>query len=184
MRFYSRRFLFLFSIGLFLFLGTRLLSEKSLLTNIDNDDGLSLVINKRQDNSIIAPAYAPGIYMTGQQPDNNKTSCFWNHGLPVQLKYLSSRLMFSSVNGDKGPYRILPFIISGKITSQDDKQLPRLTLCTHATADQVYNIVEIVKRWEGPVSLAIFAPGLDAGLAVNLLERACQCESQMFKVFV
>lgn len=61
-------------------------------------------------------------------------------------------------------------------------RLPQVTLSTHATADQVYGIVELARRWEGPLSLAVFAPGLDAGLAVAQLDRACRCEPAMYKV--
>ena len=57
-----------------------------------------------------------------------------------------------------------------------------MTLCTHATADQVYAIVELARRWEGSLSFSVFAPGLDAGLAVALLDRACRCEPAMEKV--
>ncbi|KAF7994856.1 hypothetical protein HCN44_004328 [Aphidius gifuensis] len=182
MRFYLRRILLILSILIFLIIGTKLLADKNLLINIDHDV-LSSVINKYQDVNIIAPAYAPGIYMSGIYPKNT-TSCSWNWGLPEILTYSSSKLMKSPEIGDKSPYKILPFIIKGKMTNNDDKKLPELTLCTHATADQVYNIVEIVKRWEGPISLAIFTPGIDAGIAVDLLERACHCEPQMFKVSV
>lgn len=78
------------------------------------------------------------------------------------------------------PCRVLPFVLLGADEATDS--LPQVTLSTHATADQVYGIVELAKRWEGPLSLAVFAPGLDAGLAVAQLDRACRCEPAMYKV--
>ena len=72
-------------------------------------------------------------------------------------------------------------MLLGAVEATDS--LPQVTLSTHATADQVYGIVELARRWEGPLSLAIFAPGLDAGLAVVQLDRACRCEPAMYKVF-
>jgi len=78
------------------------------------------------------------------------------------------------------PCRVLPFVLLGAIEATDS--LPQVTLSTHATADQVYGIVELARRWEGPLSLAVFAPGLDAGLAVVQLDRACRCEPAMYKV--
>lgn len=77
--------------------------------------------------------------------------------------------------------RILPFVLRSATEATDG--LPQVTLSTHATADQVYGIVELARRWEGPLSLAVFAPGLDAGLAVAQLDRACRCEPAMYKVF-
>lgn len=76
-------------------------------------------------------------------------------------------------------HRILPFVLRSPETTD---RLPEITLSTHATADQVYGIVELARRWEGPLSLAVFAPGLDAGLAVAQLDRACRCEPAMYKV--
>jgi len=78
------------------------------------------------------------------------------------------------------PCRVLPFVLLGAVEATDS--LPQVTLSTHATADQVYGIVELARRWEGPLSLAVFAPGLDAGLAVAQLDRACRCEPVMYKV--
>lgn len=78
------------------------------------------------------------------------------------------------------PCRVLPFVLLGAIETTES--LPQVTLSTHATADQVYGIVELARRWEGPISLAVFAPGLDAGLAVAQLDRACRCEPTMYKV--
>ncbi|KAK0083154.1 hypothetical protein PV325_009239 [Microctonus aethiopoides] len=92
--------------------------------------------------------------------------------------------MSSPEAGEKSPYRILPFIIRGGIKSPNDKPLPKITLCTHATADKVYHVVDIVKKWEGPVSFSVFAPGNDARIAVDMLDRACRCEPEMYKLSV
>ncbi|XP_051171204.1 beta-1,4-glucuronyltransferase 1-like [Leptopilina boulardi] len=128
-----------------------------------------------------APLYAAGSYMAGKQM-KNLSFCNWHYSLPHEFFYSSSEIIFSPEAGDKGPYRILPLIIAYK--SKIIEQLPQITLCTHSTADQVYSIVELARRWEGPLSFSIFAPGLDAGLAVALLDRACHCEPTMFKVSV
>jgi len=78
------------------------------------------------------------------------------------------------------PCRVLPFVVRSAVEATN--RLPQVTLSTHATADQVYGIVELARRWDGPLSLAVFAPGLDAGLAVAQLDRACRCEPAMYKV--
>lgn len=118
--------------------------------------------------------------MAGTQPKNS-SFCNWNYNLPQEFSYSPSKIIWSPEAGEKGPYRILPSILHESTMTE---KLPQITLCTHATADQVYAIVELTRRWEGPLSLSIFAPGLDAGLAVALLDRACRCEPTMQKVFL
>lgn len=124
-------------------------------------------------------SYIAGAYMAGR-PSGNGSSCIWYYGLPRSLSYTSSKINWTPEIGEKSPYRVLPFVLRGR--DVDGEDVPPITLCTHATADQVYGIVELARRWEGPLSLAVFAPGLDAGLAVALLDRACRCETAMSKV--
>lgn len=150
------------------------------------DDGISIPsgsrTNLQQDSgSSGPPAYAAGMYMAGRRPRNG-SACRWYYGLPDILSYAPSRLTWSPEIGEKSPYRILPFVLRSATEATDG--LPQITLSTHATADQVYGIVELARRWEGPLSLAVFAPGLDAGLAVAQLDRACRCEPAMYKVSV
>ncbi|XP_076386660.1 beta-1,4-glucuronyltransferase 1 isoform X2 [Megachile rotundata] len=149
---------------------------------IGNDN---VLISKRQANTQhhtqpAASTFVPGAYMAGLQPGND-SSCRWYHGLPRVLSYPASKVIWSPEIGEKSPYRILPFVLRG---TEGRNKLPEVTLCTHATADQVYGIVELARRWEGPLSLAIFTPGNDAGIAINLLDRACRCEPEMYKVSV
>lgn len=180
-----RGFFFILSVVIFIGLIIRFFTGNNLLLQVvEYNNNIFTKSNNSQysqQNLSIARAYAPGIYMAGQEPTNVST-CAWNYQLPTWLLFLSSQLISSPEIGEQSPYRILPFIIRGSIKSLNGKPLPKLTLCTHATADKVYHIVDIVKRWEGPVSLSIFAPGNDARLAVTLLERACHCEPGMYKV--
>ncbi|XP_015593298.1 beta-1,4-glucuronyltransferase 1 [Cephus cinctus] len=131
------------------------------------------------------PAYTAGLYMTGRRP-GNVSACQWRYGLPHSLSYPVKNLEWSPEAGERGPYRVLSSVILGAHSPPKEpfQELPRLTLCTHATADQVYAVVELARRWEGPLSMAIFVPGMDAALAVSLLDRACHCEPEMFKVSV
>lgn len=171
--------LLILCIALFL-IGAHLLNNRrisllgwKIVTEIDRTGPDQL-----QDVSL---AYAAGVYMAGQRPKNT-SSCLWSYGLPNSLSYSQKKVSWTPEAGEKGPYRVLHGLIKGH--SRNDEGMPQLTLCTHATADQVYAVVELAKRWEGPVSLAVFASGLDAGLAVALLDRACRCESRMNRVSV
>lgn len=156
----------------------RLLSGKALacFSNLfasckDSEDVHNLNRKSEQFNA--------GSYMAGRWP-RNVSFCQWQYELPSRLPYRADRVSGSPERGDKSSYRVLSSVIEAR--ADETKKLPALTLCTHATADQVYNIVEIVRRWEGPVSLSVFVPGADAGLSVALLDRACKCEPAMAKV--
>ncbi|OXU17931.1 hypothetical protein TSAR_012079 [Trichomalopsis sarcophagae] len=122
-------------------------------------------------------SYAGG-YMADRSP-GNVSYCRWQYGLPLSLSYLDQELIGSPESPAGAQNRVLPFVVRGEADT-----LPQVTLCSHASADQVYGIVELARRWEGPISLAVFAPGEDVGLAVRMLDRACRCEPAMSKVSV
>ncbi|XP_003424284.1 beta-1,4-glucuronyltransferase 1 [Nasonia vitripennis] len=122
-------------------------------------------------------SYAGG-YMADRSP-GNLSYCRWQYGLPLSLSYLEQELIGSPESPAGGQNRVLPFVMRGEADT-----LPQVTLCSHASADQVYGVVELARRWEGPISLAVFAPGEDVGLAVRMLDRACRCEPAMSKVSV
>ncbi|XP_011503095.1 PREDICTED: beta-1,4-glucuronyltransferase 1-like [Ceratosolen solmsi marchali] len=118
-----------------------------------------------------------GAYMAGGEP-RNASYCRWQYGLPEALTYVDEQL-FGSPESPSGQHRVLVFAIRG-----ESESVPQVTLCSHASAEQVYGIVELARRWEGPLSFAVYAPGQDAGLAVRLLDRACRCEPAMARVSV
>ncbi|XP_043501473.1 beta-1,4-glucuronyltransferase 1-like isoform X2 [Polistes fuscatus] len=182
------------TLAFFLLFVCRLLLDRGYrlhLLSIENAKERSYAIKKSRVQSLsyrgedVSPggtsAYIAGAYMAGRS-SGNESSCIWYYGLPRSLSYPSSKINWTPEIGEKSPYRVLPFAIRGR--DRDREDAPPITLCTHATADQVYGIVELARRWEGPLSLAVFAPGLDAGLAVALLDRACRCETAMSKVSV
>ncbi|XP_014206738.1 beta-1,4-glucuronyltransferase 1-like [Copidosoma floridanum] len=144
----------------------------------DGDSATGARVDRRLAQS--TPAFV-GAYMAERQPAN-VSYCRWQYELPESLVYLDYQLIGSPEAGPTGgPNGVLPFAIRG---SQNAADLPPVTLCSHATADQVYSIVELAKRWEGPLSLSVFVPGHDLGLAVRLLDLACHCEPAMSKVSV
>ncbi|XP_060819531.1 beta-1,4-glucuronyltransferase 1-like [Bombus pascuorum] len=185
MRCSGRKFLIWLSLMFFFLLIGRLLIDRGFDLPILVIGTSDILIPKtyssfQQDVQTGALAFVAGMYMAGLQP-RNKSFCRWYHGLPNMLSYPASKVTWSPEIGEKSPYRILPFVLRG---TEERNKLPQVTLCTHATADQVYGIVELARRWEGPLSLAVFTPGLDAGIAVALLDRACRCEPEMYKVSV
>lgn len=50
-----------------------------------------------------------------------------------------------------------------------------ITLTTQATTEYVYHILELCKRWDGPISVAVFCPGQEMAVAVTLVKFMRQC---------
>ncbi|KAJ8678984.1 hypothetical protein QAD02_014771 [Eretmocerus hayati] len=165
------------------------LGHTLVLTIINNDgnstnavDTLSRMASETMqgidDGSEPTSSALAGDYMAERHPANT-SFCRWQYGLPTKLNYMKQQLIGSPGSPELGN-RVLPFALR----AESNEKLPQLSLCTHATAEQVYNVVELARRWEGPISLAVFAPGSDARLAVELLDLACHCEPSMTKVSV
>ena len=50
-----------------------------------------------------------------------------------------------------------------------------ITLTTQATSDFMHHAVELCKRWDGPISLAVFCPGVEFSMALILIKFMRQC---------
>ena len=59
-----------------------------------------------------------------------------------------------------------------------------MTYSTHATAEYVIRVVDILARWNGPVSMAVFSPGTDARLVLNQLTTLCRCYPPMARLAI
>jgi hypothetical protein len=81
----------------------------------------------------------PGSYLSTKTP--NESYCNFRYGLPEELLYEESDLSFPFEEKDKSPYRILRDAVEAKW----DKSVPEVTYATHATADFINYIPEIVR---------------------------------------
>lgn len=50
-----------------------------------------------------------------------------------------------------------------------------ITLTTHSTIEFLYHSLELCKRWDGPISLAVFVPGPEIKVATTLIKYMRQC---------
>lgn len=50
-----------------------------------------------------------------------------------------------------------------------------ITLTTQATIEFMYHSLELCKRWDGPISIAIFCPGQEMLVAISLIQFIRQC---------
>ncbi|EFA02383.1 beta-1,4-glucuronyltransferase 1 isoform X2 [Tribolium castaneum] len=119
-----------------------------------------------------------GSYLSTKTP--NESYCNFRYGLPEELLYEESDLIVPFEEKAKSPYRILQNVIEAKL----DETVPEVTYVTHSTADFINYIAEIIRFWEGPVSVAAFVPDSDADLTIRQLTQLCFCAPEMGRVSV
>ncbi|CAK1542658.1 unnamed protein product [Leptosia nina] len=125
--------------------------------------------------------YKPGAFLRGRQPDNNKSFCEYNYGLPHYIDWGTFPIFTSPESGITGPYRVIYNAIRGTEYSNDSKY-DAVTYATQATPEFIYHVVEIAKYWDGPISLAVYVPSYDMDTAIQILKHLCSCYSAMTKV--
>ena len=50
-----------------------------------------------------------------------------------------------------------------------------VTLALHGSVDKLYGLIDYEKVWDGPISLSVFAPGLDASFADDAIDGLRLC---------
>ena len=56
-----------------------------------------------------------------------------------------------------------------------------VTITLHGTIDQLHRLIEFERLWLGPISMSVFAPGLDAGFLDDAIDGIRLCWSNLRK---
>ncbi|XP_046395042.1 beta-1,4-glucuronyltransferase 1-like [Ischnura elegans] len=127
--------------------------------------------------------FVAGKFLETAHPTSNNSYCHERWSFHRNLMNATG----SPEMGTNGPYRVLYDVIRGSVDegAADLKHKKgsavgcigpaAVTYVTHATPEFLYHIAELLGRWEGPLSVAVFAPGTDAGIAHYALSRLCRC---------
>lgn len=123
---------------------------------------------------------SPSSFLLNYKP-KNESYCKFNYNLPEQFVYDDSEIKFSPESGAQGPHKVLYNVIEAK---PNYNSTALLTYSTHVTPDFIRYISEIVRYWDGFVSLAAFVPDFDADTVTKLLTILCHCLPEMSKLSV
>lgn len=122
---------------------------------------------------------SPGAYIKYVHPNPSNTSyCKLNYGLPSRLIYEQSDLSGSPELGENSPFYVLYNVIEGSLA---DNQ-PGVTYATHTTENFVVYVAEIVRYWEGPISVAAYLPDGDPRSILEQFLDFCYCIPQMSRL--
>lgn len=119
----------------------------------------------------------PGIYINSFQPSNN-SFCKFKYGLPRKLSFQTTDLKYSPQLQETSSYQILYNVIESKLNVSKNS----VTFATHVTPHFVNFLAELVKYWDGVISVAVFVPDFDASLVINSITKLCYCLPNMVKV--
>ncbi|XP_072945624.1 beta-1,4-glucuronyltransferase 1-like isoform X2 [Epargyreus clarus] len=141
---------------------------------------------KRQDHPQAASRigdyeYRPGAFLKGRQPNENRSYCEFNYGLPDKLKWETIPVYSSPEIGNKSPYRVIYSAIQGTAYINHSRY-DAVTYVTQSTPEFIYHISEIARYWDGPISLSVFVPGYDLDIAIQIMKHLCKCYARMSKV--
>ncbi|XP_030763603.1 beta-1,4-glucuronyltransferase 1-like [Sitophilus oryzae] len=122
----------------------------------------------------------PSAYLRFHEPETNinKSYCKFNYDLPHDFQY--RRYDFPPSERRKSPYRVL-YNVTEAYNIED---VPKVTYATHVTANFAYYIPELLRYWNGLISVAAFVPDLDAALFLEQINQYCYCEPEMYRVSI
>lgn len=71
-----------------------------------------------------------------------------------------------------GEYKVKLFHLSPDLI---DWEFHDLTITTQCSANRLFNIKSLADRWDGPISVAVFIPGKEAGYALDFIDGLRKC---------
>lgn len=124
--------------------------------------------------------YKPGGFLQNKRPENI-SYCHFNYGLPDKLHFEKLQIYPSPESGNRSSYKVIYDAIIGTAYLNRTKS-QEVTYVTHATPEFLYHLVEIARYWEGPISIAVYVPGFDLDITMQIMKQLCHCYSGMMKV--
>jgi len=112
---------------------------------------------------------------------HNTSFCNFKYGTRERFDLNNATVSSSVELGPKSPYNVIYNVVEGSFQFQDEEN-DGVTYCTHATPTYIHHVVELARRWDGPISVALYVPGFDAAISVLIVDHLCRCYPEMEKV--
>lgn len=151
-------------------------SWKSVFNRFTYSSGTGLFFDGYLSSN--ATRFSPGTFLKNIKP-NNESYCKFRLKISDYFEIPDNDISYSPEMGAESAYRVVYYVIQGENVLHANKTI---TYCSHFTSEFIYYLVEIVVRWEGPISVSVFVPSSDASLTMCLLRRLCKCVPEMSKV--
>ncbi|CAH1105526.1 unnamed protein product [Psylliodes chrysocephalus] len=126
-------------------------------------------------------SYTPGDFVKYIHPEPaNQSYCTFNYKFPEDLTYGTNDVDFGPELGKQSEYRIVYNVLLAK----QAEGVPEVTYATHVSADFMYYLPELVRFWDGFISVTAFVPDLDVALVLEQLNQYCHCLPGMSRVSI
>ncbi|XP_050298081.1 beta-1,4-glucuronyltransferase 1-like [Anthonomus grandis grandis] len=123
----------------------------------------------------------PAAFLNYRSPTSeNKSYCKFSYGLPYSLTYLEEDMAYPPQGGKESTYRVL----YNAIFAYNIENVSSITYATHLTANYGNFIPELLKRWDGLVTIAAFVPDVDSFYFLEQINQFCYCEPKMHRVSI
>ncbi|XP_061173936.1 beta-1,4-glucuronyltransferase 1-like [Saccostrea echinata] len=109
------------------------------------------------------------IYLMGQLEDFKDTKNYPNS----VWDGIMQRVRDAYKTDSSGFYFLVPDILGSNKQHPTDSY--DLALVTHTTSNHLHNLVQISKRWAGPISVSVFTHSHDADFALQLIQNLYAC---------
>ena len=137
-------------------------------------------INSKKEDSKPTNIISNSIPKAGEDLNKEVINRILDHNLHIN-KNNSKIIIPEAINVEtiwwtseiRGKYSVLRDYIQGSLQAEPD--MKSITLTTQGTYDFLHHVQHLCDRWEGFISVSVYAPGDDFRLAVNVIYYLRQC---------
>ncbi|XP_072384109.1 beta-1,4-glucuronyltransferase 1-like [Diabrotica undecimpunctata] len=132
-------------------------------------------------NNEIKPGrnYTPGDFVSYLYSEpSNESYCNFNYNVPKDFNYGTADVDFGPELGKQTSYRIVYNVLMAQMA----EGVPEVTYATHVSADFMFYLPELVRYWDGFISITAFVPDLDVSHVIEQINQYCYCLPGMSRV--
>ncbi|KAG8234554.1 hypothetical protein J437_LFUL014010, partial [Ladona fulva] len=94
-----------------------------------------------------------------------------------ELPVLARTLITGRILDASGEFQVVPKLVKAENSPPTSTTVPTqdISIATHCTVEHLHRLLPLIERWQGPISVAVFAGELELGMALSSIAslRAC-----------